>query len=44
MARYEKTYRRSLEDPDGFWREAAEAIGTASPQTGARRLPGAAAR
>ena len=23
---YERTYRRSLEDPDGFWAEAAEAI------------------
>jgi propionyl-CoA synthetase len=26
MGRYEETYRRSLEDPDGFWAEAAAAI------------------
>ena len=26
MASYEAVYRRSIEDPEGFWREAAEAI------------------
>ena len=26
MGRYEEIYRRSLEDPDGFWAEAATAI------------------
>src|SRR5215831_12785056 len=26
MARYEDVYRRSLQDPEGFWAEAAQAI------------------
>ena len=26
MGRHEEIYRRSLEDPDGFWAEAAAAI------------------
>jgi propionyl-CoA synthetase len=26
MAGYEQTYRRSLEDPEGFWAEQAQAI------------------
>ena len=26
MASYEETYRRSIEDPEGFWREAARDI------------------
>ena len=26
MAAYETTYRRSLEDPEGFWGEQAELI------------------
>src|SRR5579859_4640279 len=26
MASYEAVYRRSIEDPEGFWREAADAI------------------
>src|SRR5690348_602179 len=28
---YEETYRRSLEDPDGFWGEAADAIDWIEP-------------
>ena len=26
MSRYDEVYRRSLEDPEGFWGEAAEAL------------------
>ena len=26
MGRFDETYRRSLEDPEGFWAEAAQAI------------------
>ena len=34
MASYQETYRRSLEDPDGFWGEAAAAIDwTKAPET-----------
>jgi acetyl-CoA synthetase-like protein len=28
MSRYAETYRRSLERPEEFWAEAAEAIGS----------------
>jgi propionyl-CoA synthetase len=31
MGRYEETYRRSLDDPDGFWAEAAAAIDWVEP-------------
>jgi propionyl-CoA synthetase len=33
MGNYESTYRRSLEDPDGFWGEAATAVDWAAPPT-----------
>ncbi|MGW6276371.1 propionyl-CoA synthetase [Kribbella sp. NPDC055071] len=33
MGAYEDSYRRSLDDPDGFWLEAAEAISWTSPPT-----------
>ncbi|MFI6483397.1 propionyl-CoA synthetase [Nonomuraea sp. NPDC050663] len=31
MARYDEIHRRSLDDPDGFWREAAEGIDWHTP-------------
>ncbi|WP_238174045.1 propionyl-CoA synthetase [Kribbella kalugense] len=33
MGAYEDSYRRSLEDPEGFWLEAAEAISWTRPPT-----------
>jgi propionyl-CoA synthetase len=33
MASYSDTYRRSLEDPEGFWREAAAGISWTTPAT-----------
>jgi propionyl-CoA synthetase len=33
MGAYEETYRRSLDDPHGFWLEAAEAISWTRPPT-----------
>ena len=31
MGAYDEDYRRSLEDPEGFWLEAAEAISWTAP-------------
>ncbi|MGW6199389.1 propionyl-CoA synthetase [Kribbella sp. NPDC055110] len=33
MGAYDESYRRSLDDPDGFWLEAAEAISWTRPPT-----------
>lgn len=33
MGAYDESYRRSLDDPEGFWLEAAEAISWSSPPT-----------
>jgi propionyl-CoA synthetase len=33
MGAYDESYRRSLDDPEGFWLEAAEAITWSSPPT-----------
>jgi propionyl-CoA synthetase len=33
MGAYDESYRRSLDDPDGFWLEAAEAISWSRPPT-----------
>jgi propionyl-CoA synthetase len=33
VGRYEETYRRSLDDPEGFWAEAASAIDWVEPWT-----------
>jgi propionyl-CoA synthetase len=41
MGRYAETFRRSLDDPEGFWREAADAIDWGRPPT--RALDGVAA-
>ncbi|HET6739100.1 MAG TPA: acetyl-coenzyme A synthetase N-terminal domain-containing protein, partial [Kribbella sp.] len=41
MGTYEESYRRSLDDPRGFWLEAAEAISWTSPPTQALDETGA---
>ena len=33
MGRFDEVYRHSLEDPEGFWAEAAEAIDWDAPWT-----------